>query len=72
MALGVEIPVVPVMHQPLGRDFALRGFISLPVEMGDLDPLPGKQAGAEHFKGLDSNRACGHGQDANAAADFLQ
>src|SRR5690349_20762979 len=70
MAPGIEIPVSPVKHQPLGGHFSVRVFIARPRVVADRDPPSSQRGFADRPKETRLNGPGCHMQNADPPADL--
>ena len=70
VAPGVEVPVVPIVHQPLRREGAAGLFVVAPAAVVDGDALALQQGAGDALKVLCGHRAGGVGEDAHPLGDI--
>lgn len=71
VAPGIEIPVVPVVHEALGRDLAFGFLITGTAVIVEAKTLTRKHSAADEFKVLRRNRTGGLRQDADTFLHFV-
>jgi hypothetical protein len=71
MAPGIEVPVIAVMNQALGRDFSQRDLVTGASVVLDFDALALEECNTNFRKEMTALNPAAHFDELDAFADFF-